>query len=188
MVLAAWHAMATGMMRLCLMPIAAAGLLAIAGCASDTVNYPSLARRDVERIKAAPPPAGTPVVAPSPDASLPARLAGLVADAREAHRRFGEARDRAERAVAAAAGAAVGSDAWATGSIALASLESARSQAMIALADLDALYASARISSSPDAPAIAAARDEVSGLVIEEDAIVIDLQRRSAAGGMGSPQ
>lgn len=188
MALSFGYAMASGMKRLCLMPIAAAGLLAIAGCASDTANYPSLARRDVERVKTAPPPAGPPVAAPSPDASLPARLASLVADAREAHRRFGAARDRAERAVAAAAGAAVGSDAWATGSIALASLESARSQAMIALADLDALYANARITSSPDAAAIAAARDEVSGLVTEEDAVVIDLQRRSAAGGMGSPQ
>lgn len=153
----------------------------LSACASDTVNYPSLARRDVERAAAtsAPSPAPPPApVAEGPDPALSARLAGMVAAAREAHRRFAEARERAERSIAAGTGAAPGSEAWATASIALAGLESARSDAMIALADLDALYAEARVSGSGNPGAIASARDEVGTLIGEEDRVLADLRGR----------
>ena len=161
--------------------LAAGSLLLLTACASDTTNYPSLARRDVERAAAAPSPTPSPApgpVAAGPDTALAARLAGMIAAAHDAHRRFGAARGRAEGTIASGAGAAPGSEAWATASIALAGVESARSDAMIALADLDALYAGARVDGTGSAGAIAAARDEVSALIGEEDQILADLRGR----------
>ena len=48
---------------------------------------------------------------------------------------------------------------------------------MIALADLDQLYAAARIEGS-DATAIAAARDQVTGWIGEEDRVLASLRGR----------
>lgn len=166
------------MTRHCLYPFAAAGTLALTACASDVTNYPSLARRDVERTPTAPPPSPAPTPDPGPDAELAARLTGLVENARAADQRFSAARASAERTVAAGSGSQPGSEAWAVASIALAGLESARSDAMIALAELDALFAGARINGTAGAGAIAAARDEVSALVGEQDRVVTALSRR----------
>ena len=163
------------MMRLSLAPLIAAALMPLSACASDTANYPSLARRDVERA-AVPSPA--PVIEVAADPALLARLPGLVAAARAAQGRFAAARDRTERLVAAGAGSTPGSESWAVASIALAGLESSRSDAMIALADLDALHTEARVNSTGGAGAIAAARDEVASLIGEQDQILIALRTR----------
>lgn len=166
------------MTRLCHLPIVAATTMALMACASDVTNYPSLARRDVERAPSAPAPSPSTTPDPGPDAELAARLTGLVATARAAHLRFSAARDSAERRITSGSGATPGSESWAVASIALSGLESARSDAMIALADLDALYAGARINGTGGAGAIAAARDEVSTLVGEQDRVVAALSRR----------
>lgn len=165
-----------------LIPLAAtSALLTLAACASDTTNYPSLARRPVERSGTAELPASAPAAAPAPASPQDtARLASLVEQARAAHRRFMAKQQRAAQIVAAGSGAARGSENWAVASIALAELESARSEAMIALADLDQLFAATRIDGS-DTAAISAARDEVSGWIGEEDAVLADL--RGPLGG-----
>ncbi len=159
-------------MRPCLAPLLSAGLLAISACASDTANYPSLARREVERTASAPAPAPAPAGETPADPALLARLPGIVAAARTAHERFVAARERTERLVAGASGSAPGSESWAVASVALAGLESSRSAAMIALADLDALHVEARIGNTSSDGAIAAARDEIAGLTGEEDRIL----------------
>lgn len=166
-------------------PAAACTLAALllAGCAADYDNYPSLARRPAERISgtaepAAPTTAPPPIVTPSAD--LAPRLAQLADQAQAAHREFTGRLDRAESLVAAAGGAAVGSDGWAQASVALADLESSRSQAMIALADLDELYAAERIGGG-DAATIAATRDRVIGLIGEEDQVLARLRGRIAS-------
>jgi hypothetical protein len=164
------------MMRLSLVPLIAAGLMPLAACASDTANYPSLARRDVERAPAAPSPA--PVSEAAADPALLARLPGLVASAQAAQGRFAAARERTERLVAAGAGSTPGSETWAVASVALAGLESSRSDAMIALADLDALHAEARVNNTGGAGAIATARDEVASLIGEQDRILTTLRTR----------
>ena len=55
---------------------------------------------------------------------------------------------------------------------------------MIALADLDRLYAAERIdnfdSVSATAKAIAAARDQVAALVVQEDSVLANLRQRLA--------
>ena len=157
---------------------AALAALTLAGCASDTTNYPSLARRPVERAAtlAAPPPAPSLTAAPE-DPALTVRLTALVEQARKAHQRFADERQSAERTVTAGSGASPGSEGWAVASVALASLESARSDAMIALADLDQLYAAARIAGSAS-DGIASARDEVSGWIGAEDAVLAALRGR----------
>lgn len=79
------------------------------------------------------------------------------------------------RLVNAAAGTDVTSNRWASAQIALASLESARSQAAVPLGDLDLLHANAAIALE-QRQAIQAARTAVIGLIAEEDAILSDLR------------
>lgn len=156
--------------------IASSLALALAACASDTSNYPSLARRPIEKVGTS--EALAPVVAPAPASPHdPARLAALVEQARAAHQRFLVKQQRAAQTVAAGSGAAPGSESWAVASVALAELESERSGAMVALADLDEIYAAARTEGRATA-AISAARDAVSGWIGSEDAVLADLRGR----------
>ncbi|MBQ94518.1 MAG: hypothetical protein CL510_01610, partial [Actinobacteria bacterium] len=60
---------------------------------------------------------------------------------------------------------------WAAAQVALADLDSARSNSAVALGDLDILYAAARVQAQ-DAEAIEAARNVVIALVAEEDAVL----------------
>ena len=164
--------------------ISAATLLLLTGCAADYNNYPSLARRPAERvsgtIEVAPPTAApAPVLAP-PSADLTARLGQLGEQAQAAHREFTGRRGRAEELVAAAGGAPVGSDGWAQANVALADLETSRSQAMIALADLDELYADARVNGG-NAATIAATRNRVIDMIGEEDIALAQLRGRIAS-------
>ena len=155
--------------------------LMLGACAPDVTNYPSLARRDGERLAAE--PAVSPSPAPSApiaaDPALAARLATLHDQANAAHRQFLAQQSRATTLAHAAAGAAVASESWSVASIALAQLESSRSQAMIALAELDELYA--RITVDGGAwDAVNTARNQVITLVAAEDRILIDLRSKVA--------
>ncbi len=166
-----------------------AALTAIAmlgGCSSDKAGYPSLARRPAEQAandpaQAMPAPAPLPAFGPAP-AELTARLDTLVANARAAHERFRSRSARAEQLVGSASGSAVASEAWAVATVALADLESARSDAMVALADLDALLAADQVdhavSGGGNASSIAAARDKVIAMVGEEDTALASLRGR----------
>ena len=160
----------------------ALGAALLAGCASDAGDYPSLARRPVERISGtAPVVAPEPVPNPPPPLSpeLAARLAQLGNQVVAAHARFTETEPRARRLTAAAGGAAVASESWAVATVALAQLESARSEAMIALADLDALYAAARIAGD-EAVLIGETRTRVLAVIASEDAVLAELRGKLA--------
>jgi hypothetical protein len=157
----------------------------LAAACSTAGNYPSLAIRDVERASgsaaAAQGEAAPPMPAlPPASADLVTRLDALVALARAADRNFQSNRAAAERSVVGSGG--VGTDSWSDASIALARLESSRSQAMVALADLDTLYVDARteapLEESPSAKAIGAARDEVSAWVAAQDEVIGRLASR----------
>lgn len=159
--------------------------LALVACASDTANYPSLAKRGVERIASAPqspagvPPPALPPTTAVPEPALVTRVESLLAQAEAAHARFQSRRARAETLVAAARGAGVASESWSVATIAMADLESARSDAMVALADLDALWAAARVAGSPG-ESIAATRARVIEMVGAEDAVLLALRGRLA--------
>ena len=152
--------------------------LGLAACAADKDLYPSLARRDVERSGAVQPAAPTtpPLTLPA-DPRLAPRLDRLVEQARAAHEQFATRRERAEQLAAAASGSAIASEGWAVASVALADLESSRSEAMIALADLDELYAAARVAGG-QAAEIVRARDTVSAWIGEEDGVLAALRGR----------
>lgn len=169
----------------------AVSALLLAGCAADYATYPSLARRPAERAGSAPErvsgtadvvaPAPTQLPpAPPPSADLIARLGQLSDQAQAAHGEFSNRRAEAQRLVSTAGGASVGGEGWAQASIALAGLETARSQAMIALADLDALYAAESVAGN-DVTAIAIARDRVIGWIGEEDEVLAQLRGRVAS-------
>jgi hypothetical protein len=161
--------------------IASAVALSLGACAKDEGEYPSLARRPIERISTVAGPSPTPSATPAPpSAELVAKLDGLVAQAARADARFHAHEGRARQLVAAASGAAVASEGWSVATVAVADLESARSDAMIALAEIDALYAAARINGE-DAALIALARDHVTGLVDSEDKVLADLRGRIAS-------
>lgn len=156
--------------------------LLLCACAS-TGTYPSLERRPGERITgtAEPAPAET---RPAPDPAavsgdLKARLAALVERARAAHATFMTKRPRAETL---AVGAPRGSEGWAVATVAVSELESARSNVMIALADLDAMHVAERTANpnavTNEAAAISEARDTVMALVASEDEVLARLRGR----------
>lgn len=158
-------------------------LTLLAACANTgSSNSPSLATRPGERVSGT----AEPVAAPAPPpatAATGSRIALLRAQAQAAHTRFGELRASAATLSAAAQDSAVGSEGWSVAQVALASLEAARSDAMIALAELDTLYVAAKIDAVPtdgsgDVDAIGAARDDVIALVGEEDATLSALRGR----------
>jgi len=157
--------------------------LLLTGCGSQD-GFPSLARRDAERISGSAEPV-TPSVQPMPETKpspeLETRLAQLVGDAKAAHENFLAQRDEVERIISANSGAVPASDGWSNAQVALASLEAARSEGPIALAELDRLYAEERIA-HPEGPTAAAiamslAREEVQYWVKQQDA---DLDRANA--------
>jgi hypothetical protein len=142
----------------------------LAGCATPSEEYPSLALRDAERVTGSfEPAAPAPYVPPPTPAAVLGRLDQL--DAASAHRDFLAEAPAASRTIEAASGAEFGSDAWAAGSVALAGLESSRSKAMIALADLDRLMVDAGIEGG-ELVRIVAVRDTVTAQVNEENATI----------------
>ena len=164
--------------------LALATLPPLAACATarDAGRYPSLAIRDVERAQGqfTPVPA-TPLDVPPVDVamagSLPDHLAGLGAAADASHRAFLSAAPGAARLAGAAAGAAIGSDAWAAAQVALADLDSARSTTAIALGELDTLMVS-RAVQGEDITAIEAVRQQVLAHIGEEDAALAGLRAK----------
>lgn len=159
------------------MAIALAAIL-LSGCAAPKAAYPSLAIRDVERVEGSFEPENAlvePIVEAPPAAELVERLAQLQNAAASAHRSFMASAPEATRLVNAAAGTDVTSNQWASAQIALASLESARSQAAVPLGDLDLLHADAAIALE-QRQAIQTTRTAVIGLIAEEDAILSNLR------------
>lgn len=173
------------MIRACSGLTALSMLLSLSACGGR--DYPSLAIRPAERITGTAEPATPtpePTTAPLPaSADVTGPAASLVVQAQAAHQRFLSRRAETERLVSAARGTAVGSEAWSVASVALANLESARSDAMIALAELDERYAAQSIMAQSggnpaDAEALAAARERVIALVGDEDAVLTGLRGR----------
>lgn len=135
-------------------------------------EYPSLAIRDAERVTGTiqPPPYVPPPAPPAVTGDL-ARLSAEVASAQSA---FNAAAPAARSAVNAARGSGMGSEAWSVAQVALAGLESARSRALVALADLDRLYIAAATEGTELAP-IATARDSAAAAIDTQNATIASL-------------
>ena len=154
----------------------------LAACATPGDKYPSLAIRDVERAEGRFEPApATPLDVPPVTAPLTGplseRLAALGKAASASHRAFLAKAPTATRLANAAAGAAIGSDAWAGAQVALADLDSARSATAIALGDLDALMVGTATQGA-DVSAIEVVRQQVLAQVGEEDETLARLRAK----------
>lgn len=155
-------------------------LLSLSACAGTGSDYPSLAIRDAERVTGTygVAPEDMPQTAPDPaPAGTSERLAQILSEARSAHGDFVALVPTAEQRVAAGAGSGIASDSWSRAQVALAQLDSARSRAAVPLGDLDLLYADATLAWQ-ERDAISAARDEVTGLIAQEDATLARLRNR----------
>ncbi len=151
----------------------------LSACASAEGEYPSLARRPIERVTGtlippSPPPAAIPV-----DPAVTRQLDSLLERVRAADAKFHAREAKVGRTIAAAAGAAKASEAWSVAMIALADLDAARSEGMVALADIDAIYAASRIEGEPASEA-KAARDAANALVTNQDKVIAALQEQLA--------
>ena len=157
---------------------ALATLALLSACA--TGQYPSLERRAAE-LPTEPPPAAEPLppaLAMSPDTL--AKLQDALAKARAAHQKFLTLAPRAESALAASAKAAPDSEETARANIALADLQSARSDTALAMADIERLYSDDRLANSlaPNpSPATAKAQSEALALLGQEDETLARLAR-----------
>lgn len=152
-------------------------VMPLTACAGGSADYPSLAIRDAERVEGtfepapAPEPSPQPVQ-PSPD--LLQRLAQLRTAAASAHQAFLETAPGTRRAVEAARGTGVESKSWAAAQVALADLDSARSQTAVPLGDLELMFANAALAFELREP-IADTRSDVAAMVAQEDAILAEL-------------
>lgn len=162
-------------------PVLAASLC-LAACATPADRYPSLAIRDVERAQGQfePAPAASldvPQIPTLGTGTLAEKLGALGAAATAAHDVFLRSAPAATRLANAAAGSAIGSDAWASAQVALSDLDSARSTTAIALGDLDALMVGAAVQAQ-DVATIEAVRQQVLAQVGEEDEVLARLRAK----------
>ncbi|MEO6153317.1 MAG: hypothetical protein ABIT09_13440 [Croceibacterium sp.] len=150
-----------------------APVVLLAACKSDGGTYPSLAIRPAERATGTLIPV-TPYVPPPTPPAVATSLGQLESAVTSAHAAFQREVPAARSAVNAARGSALGSEAWSVAQVSIAGLESTRSRAMIALADLDRIYAAAATEGG-ELTRIAATRDTAVAQVGEEDATITGL-------------
>ena len=157
--------------------IAALALLValIPACSGTGGRYPSLELRPAERVAGTftPAPAAE-GPAPMPEGTL-GKLGALEAAARAAHARFVEQAPSARATVAAGRGADVSDNRCGAAQIALADLDGIRSEAAIALGDIDLMFVDATLADS-DREAIERSRQAIVALIAQEDATLAELR------------
>lgn len=165
------------MLRRITLPLLACTAMALSACATDEGTYPSLAKRPGERITATWPPAPPPPEAPPPplDPAAANRLDVLLSRIRGADARFQAKEGRARSLVAAAGRSPMGSEAWSVATVAIAELEGARAEAMVAMSELDSLYVSAR-TEGRDVTQIDATRNQALAIIGQQDRVLDSLK------------
>jgi len=146
---------------------ALAGAL-LAGCVTEG-PFPSLAPRPDERLAIEEPVRETPIFADDP--ALRARIAGLLAEARQGERAFDAEYDMAART--AARSGPVGSDAWIAAQLSLSRVEAARGRTEDAAAELHQLALE-----RADQPVSAADREALDAAIAAADALLAAQQAR----------
>jgi hypothetical protein len=146
-----------------------AGIACLLGaCSANPDRYPSLAVRDAERVTGTFDPAQRPAPEPVAPVADAITLDALVARADAAHKRFLDSAPGTTRLVESSQGLGPESNEWSRAQTALADLQSHRSDAAIALGDIDLLAAEAATTFAPREE-IAAAQAKVSAWVDEQD-------------------
>jgi hypothetical protein len=151
----------------------------LCACATPDGVYPSLAIRDGERMTGTMEPVQVePYVPPATPEAVLDQLSQLASQAQGAHAAFVTMAPKSRPAIVAGLGQEMGSDGWVSGQVALAGLETTRNNALIALADLDRLYADA-VTDNNEGEKIAAVRSEVLALVAQEESMLAAMTRGS---------
>lgn len=155
----------------CLIVLFGASLLS--GCASvDTAGFPNLAQRPFERAGGASVPAPAPAVAltDAERAAIEARIATLLAGARDADVAFSRALTAAQRPVSQARGAAVGSTGWFIAQSALSAALDQRHGTIDSLHTLDSLHSAALLADQAAAAELySGAQQSVTAMVVAQD-------------------
>lgn len=158
--------------------VAIAGSSLVAGCATaDLGASPSLERRAVERqLPVVAPQSPGPALPPMVSATVRDAVAALTDDARRGDAAFQAALRENRAAALGARNAAVGSEAWATGNVALSRIDAARGPTMVALAELDRLTLD-RLDAGAldDAEQLADAQTIVAALAAAQSAALLSL-------------
>lgn len=147
--------------------------LVLAGCASSSGKYPSLAQRDAERAIGQI-PAENPGEAPVTSAQTFEQLRGFVEKAQVAHQRFAAEQPSALRLARASRGSSIENSTRARALVAVASLTSLHGQTSLALSDLDQLEFSAATAFEATGD-IKAAQILVGQMISEQDAALDSL-------------
>jgi len=159
--------------------------LMLAGC-GGVHEYPSLAQRPAETAFAQVAPAPTAPQGPAtPDPATVQQVDSLRADAARAAETFARRAKEAEHLAQAARGTELGSEAWAAETVAMAALDSARSDTALPLADLDALLVRTAVSAADSGDArgaatyavISHADSAVAAMLDEENTRIATLHR-----------
>jgi len=147
----------------------------LAACASPSTDYPSLEIRESERYAQSPPERPAPTPAEPVPAATMARVATLASTAARFNRSFAARAPAVTRIVSSARGAAIGSDRWASGQIAISELDSLRASTARALADIDVIYAErgAELGSRAE---IGEARQDVVAMIEQQDTVLVRLK------------
>ena len=141
----------------------------LAGCTTPEGIYPSLAIRDGERMTGTMEPvAAEPYVAPATPVDVLDRIALLGEQAQVAHAAFLAEAPKMRPAITRGLAQEAGTESWASGQVALAGLETSRNKALIALADLDRLYADA-VTNGGESEKIEAVRTRVLALISQQE-------------------
>ncbi len=160
-------------MRSPLVIAALSSALMLSACGPQ-VNAPSLAPRAIEKKPIDLPAATSEAVAPV-DPGLAARIAPLVASAQAGDRAFAHQRVETEQAIAKAAGAAHGDEAWIVAQQSISALDAARSPVRDSVAAIEALRSEPANAGSGNRAAVAAAADTIETIDDAEAAVVAAL-------------
>ncbi|MFC4845898.1 hypothetical protein ACFO8O_04530 [Hephaestia sp. GCM10023244] len=134
-----------------------AAAIPLAACTPNIVDAPSLLPRASETLSFDEPPAAVPAVA-VPDPALDAAIAEATTTLTTTANRFTAAATRADALIAAAKGAAPGSDSWLDAQVALAGLDDDRAASLAILSDLDQRAIDRGITGAPPYPALESLR------------------------------
>ena len=132
------------------MKVTALLLPLLGGCASDLSGYPSLAVRPVEQVSVAAIVPDVATASPVAGADLRSRLTALESRAASARAGFDRQAAPMDRAVAAAAGAAVDSDAWTLAQQAVSRAEAELVASAVVVAEADRLLTDLRLTAAAD--------------------------------------
>ena len=157
-----------------LLPFAAVASLALAGCASTSGDFPSLAKRPYEKTNPVEEVAVVETLTTTLAADLQKQVDALLSRSSIAHAAFENALPSVRSTIQSAGNPATGSESWANAHTALSRTDSLRADGVAALGEMDRLVARERENGADSGlvALITASQQTIAGRVIAENAEV----------------